>query len=354
MKSIVIYNNGKLEGDSPLGGSEIAVISMARELTQLGYKVTVLSDCSNEGTFNGVRFVGLRTLDRIVADERPRFFISQTDLDVFSRDLGSAIRILWTGANHDVRSVQALMDDGIKSRIDHFFFVGSWQTENFKSKFGLDAGKIFVTRNGFDPALLNGEVKRDRNRLIYFSSPDRGLDNLLHVFPKIRKARPGAELHVFSDYEFYGKPKGEIAKEHPEIFKRMVQPGVHFHGNIKHDLLVKEVRGSGILAYPTNFRETSCMAAIESQAAGAVPVTSALAALNETVLDGRTGALIQGKAGSFFYNRKFIKAVVDLLGSEEKWRALSDAGKSRMLSSYTWTHIAIEWDKRFLKLLGDK
>jgi len=61
--------------------------------------------------------------------------------------------------------------------------------------------------------------------------------------------------------------------------------GVVFHGRISPKRLAEQFRAASVWAYPDWFHETSCIIAMQAQAAGLRIVTSALAALNETVAE---------------------------------------------------------------------
>jgi glycosyltransferase involved in cell wall biosynthesis len=351
LKSIVIFENWPLEGNSletkPLGGSEIAITTLSRELVKLGYNVSVLSKCSNPGKYHGVQYYSIDRAKELLEEKGCDIFLSQSYPPIFDLNIKAKKKIFYTGASYTVRGMKPLKEAFLQNKIDHFFFVSKWQADHFQREFLLDPKKIYITKNGFDPSLLDPKIKKEKFRMVYFSSPSRGLDVLLSIFPKIRKRYPSCELHIFSDYEFYGHGKGSGATEHPEIYKKLEQPNVVSRGNILHSELVREVQRASILAYPSHFEETSCMAAIESQATGTVPVTTGLAALNETVKDNETGILIKGNSRSLFYKWKYLRSIYDLFSNERKWRALSEAGISRMKKEYTWSGIALEWDKFF-------
>jgi glycosyltransferase involved in cell wall biosynthesis len=351
-KRIAFYYNSAFEGDSvetvPLGGMKKATIHMARELSKLGNAVSVFCDCKKEGLFTGVRYLNLRNMKDHLANDPADIFISEGESQIFMHSLNSRINVLFSGLNPDQRVV--IGKDAIK-KIDHYFFVSRWQAEQTIKKFRLDKNKVFITRNGYDPAFLADGIERIKYRMIYFSSPARGLDILVEIFPKIKKRFSSAELFVFSDYEFYGKPKGEGEKRYPEIYKKMDQPGIRSLGNIKHAELMRQLQMSYLMAYPTRFHETSCMAAIEAQAAGTPPVTSRIAALPETIEHGKTGVLIPGNPRTLLYKWRYLRAIFDLFEDEAKWQALSEAGKKRMNEDFTWGKIAVEWDSFFDTIL---
>ncbi len=71
--------------------------------------------------------------------------------------------------------------------------------------------------------------------------------------------------------------------------------------------MAREFMKSAILCYPNTFAETSCITAMEAQAAGCAIVTSKLAALPETVANA--GIMIEGEPGSPAYLDSFSTAV---------------------------------------------
>ena len=109
----------------------------------------------------------------------------------------------------------------------------------------------------------------------------------------------------------------------------------------------REMMKSSILCYPNTFEETSCITAIEAQAAGCAIVTSAFGALPETV--GKAGILIPGEPGSTDYINQFIDAVNRLLSDDSRLEAYSDAAK-RQSERYAWSAIA----SRFAEFVENK
>jgi glycosyltransferase involved in cell wall biosynthesis len=63
-------------------------------------------------------------------------------------------------------------------------------------------------------------------------------------------------------------------------------PGVTEHGKVGQDVVAQTASTAGIWAYPTEFPEIFCITAVKAQAAGAIPVCSDYAALDEMVQYG--------------------------------------------------------------------
>jgi hypothetical protein len=85
------------------------------------------------------------------------------------------------------------------------------------------------------------------------------------------------------------------------------------------------------------------MAAIEAQACGAVVITTALAALNETVEHGRTGICLPGDPRSTAYQNEFVKTATELLQNPSRLHELSAAARERAFRVYRWSSVASEW-----------
>lgn len=153
-------------------------------------------------------------------------------------------------------------------------------------------------------------------QVAYTSSPDRGLDLLLELWPAVRKRVRGAVL-VYS----YAPVYFEIAERDPlvgefaqKIAKLSDQPGVKSLGSLSQPDVAKLLRSSLVWAHPsyntphdTPFYETSCIGAVEAQAAGCHIVASNWGALPETV---RVGSLIDADVKGEYWRDCFVEAII--------------------------------------------
>jgi glycosyltransferase involved in cell wall biosynthesis len=131
--------------------------------------------------------------------------------------------------------------------------------------------------------------------------------------------------------------------EYGHIYRAANQPGVNMHGSVPQPDLLRAAAAAGFLLYPNTFQETSCIAAIEAQANGAVVVTSANAGLNETVENGKTGICLAGAPASREYQSEFVRTVCGLLANRERLQELSANARKRAFERYTWDVVAREW-----------
>lgn len=140
-----------------------------------------------------------------------------------------------------------------------------------------------LTRNGLGGTSLGldediRESERCNTCLVYASSPLRGLDIVLALWPRVRAAVPNATMQIFYGFppymlsEIQSNPAVRSAKE--AIEQAMAQDGVEFKGMVGQEELVESIRTAGFYVYPTSYPETSCISLMRAQALGAVPITS--------------------------------------------------------------------------------
>lgn len=155
--------------------------------------------------------------------------------------------------------------------------------------------QLWLSSNGIKLDLIEETEKkkiiRNPKRIMYASSPDRGLLTGLRVFKKAREYIPDLEFYAFYGFNnldklLKGFPNSTLAKNKVEIMKLIDLPGVHFEGRINQPQLMEEWFKSGIYLYITNFFETSHISGMEAQACGAVPVFSPVYAQKENIKNG--------------------------------------------------------------------
>ncbi len=344
---IVFYTGGQPFHDRTieqrgLGGSESALIYMARALAANGARVHVFCNCDKPGIYESVRYDTLVDFHIYCKLYTLPVLVSSRSMRPFKTVLQAQARILWI---HDAVNVPFLEgEDPTGLSIDRIFAISHWQKEEWSRHFRIPEDRFFLTKNGVDLTTFKPGEKRDRYRLIYTSRPDRGLDVLLELFPYIRQQVPDAELHIYA-YQMVGDRLDDI------IYQRSRQPGVFMRGSLSKAALAAEMALARLMVYPCTWLETSCIAAIEAQSSGTPVIASTLGALSETVHDGVSGCLIPGDPRSAEYGRRFIDAVVALMNDDEAWIRLSQGARSRSESFYDWNVIANDWLKELQRLI---
>jgi 2-polyprenyl-3-methyl-5-hydroxy-6-metoxy-1,4-benzoquinol methylase len=170
----------------------------------------------------------------------------------------------------------------------------------------------------------------------------------------LKAIRPEAEL-VLARYSSMYDPGGwgNICAAYDQLAADVNKQvgGVTFLGELGKPALYQALAESAVLWYPgiVNFGETSCIAAIESQACGTPLVASYKGALPETAAPAHAaGHLIRGDAmKDASYQKASVQAVADLLDGCKNngfaYRKLQKAGREHV-TPYTYAAIAAEWD----------
>ncbi len=350
--NVAIYNNGiPFHGNSPvegpLGGSESGIVYMARELAAIGHSVRVYCNCPETGVYDGVHYQHHHRFFEEYRVAQWDVFISFRSFDPFLIGRIAPRTIFWTGDAFDQPAISNLGHPAIQENVDLHFCVSEWHRTTFIDTFNLPSEKVIATRNGFRTDLVPAKREKIWTNGVYSSTPFRGLKGLLEMFPRIREQVPSMSLDVFSSMKVYGWSEENDRESYGALYKDAEQPGVTMHGSVGQKLLLEELSRSGFLLYPNTFDETSCIAAIEAQACGAVVVTSAKAGLKETVNDGETGYCIDGEPSSESYRREFVEAVTGLAQNRDRHRQMSEAARSRAFRNYSWRSIANEWSQIF-------
>jgi glycosyltransferase involved in cell wall biosynthesis/Tfp pilus assembly protein PilF len=329
-----------------LGGTESAVVYLAEALARRGHRIVVFNNCDEPGWFDGVEYARWETLPPRCVGDRPDVLVAVRAWQLLGQVRLAPLQVFWTCDAFDQPFLENLGDACRRAEIDLFMLQSDWQAATFEAHHQVPVGQIVRSRLGAAASAIASPARpvpgTRRHRLAYASTPFRGLDVLLDLFPRIRAACPDAELDVFSSMQVYGVSAADDRKQFRGLYRKAKQPGVHLIGTVPQAELAARLGEVRILAYPNHYPETFCVAAIEAQAAGCAVVTSALGALPQTVGDG--GLCIPGDPRSAPYQEAFVAACVGLLTDDARWQAMSERALARAWEHYTWPQIGDEWE----------
>jgi glycosyltransferase involved in cell wall biosynthesis len=342
--------------EGPLGGSQSAVCYLAAHLAASGQSVWLINNGSARGTIDGVEHLGLAA---VTAEEIGALGLDSCIVMNDSR-VGAAVRdlvgsgvpiVLWVQANTEARSTAALADPEVAAPFDAFAFVSEWQRQRYLTGFGLPPERTRVLRNAIAPAFERRvdagagilAAMRDPPTLVYTSVPTRGLALLVEAWPDIRRHAPSARLSIFSSMGVYRTAETEESTRLYEVCRTM--PGIDYVGSVPQPVLAEKLVGAAVFAYPTEFAETACIAALEAMASGAVVVASDHGALSETTAG--FGRLVGLDPDRQRYLAGFVRAVISVLDRaaardpelERELRAQVEFVNDR----YTWRQRARDW-----------
>lgn len=183
-----------------------------------------------------------------------------------------------------------------------------------------------------------------QHKLFWGSSYDRGIQYLLFMWPEITQKFPDAELHVCYGWDTFVQLNGNNPERMAwmqSVVTLLKQPGITEHGRLGKKELAEVRKSCGIWAYPTDFQEINCITALDAQSDGLVPVTTSLAALQETV---GTGIKVSGDIRNEKIQKEYLKELLSLMGDAKKWEEESKKAV-KFAKNYQWPLISEQWEK---------
>lgn len=355
-KDLVIYCgmtthewNPEMFKTKGVGGSEEAVIHMARQFAKLGWNVTVYNNCGHKPVINGN------------VTYRPFWEWNYRD----KQD----VTILWrwvkpVDANINTTKLYIDLHDVIPpgefnearlAKIDKIFVKTQFHRSLFPN---VPDQKIAIIPNGMDFSTLEGSEKKDRNLIINTSSPDRSMDVLPKLFKEVKKRVPKAKMQWAYGWDIYKQSFAHDTNKlewMKQTQKEMDEAGIETLGRLSQAEVGKLYQKAAIFAYPTEFAEIDCISVKKAQAAGCVPVTTDFGALRESVKYGWTvhsnkTAQDWAKPYQFHFGlederaqKDWVEFVVQELTKPSSKEAITNM-KAQM-QSFTWENVAARWNE---------
>ncbi len=256
----------------PLGGSETSALKMIDFFRGLGHEVKIITEGTEVMNDTCDIFIALRAWGSLVRGIRP-----------------GKLNYLWCQDDANQPFFKNLVDEPqlaaqLWSHCDAVFMLSQYQFQEWNRTLGLPQEKVFFTQNGInlknfsiDPKTLSQRPPR----AYYASTPFRGLNILVELWPLIQSLVPNAELDILSSMSTYHQPEKDAPYQ--ALYDRArAMKGVRYKAGVGQAELRAIARECRVLAYPSTFPETSCIAAMEAMASGCVVASTALGALPET------------------------------------------------------------------------
>jgi UDP-glucose:(glucosyl)LPS alpha-1,2-glucosyltransferase len=176
-----------------------------------------------------------------------------------------------------------LKDEGWK-KFDHFVFVSYWQRDQYILLYGIPYSKCTVIQNSIELEYTPIEKQTDAIRLIYHTTPHRGLELVYPIVDALSKEFDNIHLDVYSSFSVYGWDQRD--KPFEDLFNKIKDHDhMTYHGAVSNEEVLDALRESHIFLFPSIWQETSCIAMIEAIRSGALVVHPSYGALQETAGD---------------------------------------------------------------------
>lgn len=313
-------------------------------------------DAFTETTRNAIahpRLAGanLYNLDSVEIGKDYQAYISVNEPDLLRPFTDSRVRICQMQLNDFTYAA-----GGFDRFVDYYVCPSDRHARFMAETTGLEREKIFAIPLSINAEFFDhDEIGRDPYRITYCSSPDRGLHNLLQIFPDIRNAIPGASLHVYYrlrpwlDGVLRTNHHDHAMRERAQIVEKTIQTmgskgenGLFVHGPVPTMTMAKELLASSILAYPCDpvrFTEGFSISIMDACAAGCFPIISDADALPDVY----TGAVkfVRGKPSE--KKKEWTEAIINALTFTTQSDARRYAAKA-FSSNFTRQKIAKLWE----------
>ena len=263
-----------------LTGTDVTSFQLAVEMGRRGHDVTWFTNLTHDHEGRGIRFAryerweGGEAADRWDAavatlSPRPLALAKETGLRVLNEQVNDFAN--WKGWERYVDVATALSKAHEAQLRKHTDF-DNWR----------------ILGNGVDPAIYREGDRRNR-KMVWASSPDRGLHWLLELFPRLRKVVPDVTLDVLYLYQAAAASgTGEVANRYRYMnaaLEKLQGKGVRFHGSVSRRRVADAFCSSRVLAYPCHpdgpFTEGFSCTILEAAVAGCLPVIVGADALQE-------------------------------------------------------------------------
>lgn len=314
----LVYDGSTLSKKG-LGGSESAVILIAKELQKIGFPVTVFNACAEDdahpGIYDGVVYrpmndikshdqfdilISSRTVVPFVPEHYYEAYKTATrhHPKIFENLRKSAkFKVLWmhdTFCNGDLN----LEDLAVQGCIDKIFTLSDFHLSYVatchhgkRRNFEVLKKKLFITRNGVVNYIDEVDIsKKDRNLFVYNASVTKGMLPLIDkIWPKIKENIPEAKLKIIGGYYKF-RSESPLDEQGKTLVKLAADPkykalDIEFTGIISQQEIAQILSQASMFLFPGAFPETFGISTLESLTYNTPLVATRFGALEETAVE---------------------------------------------------------------------
>lgn len=310
----------------------------------MGFYFTEMQKKSNGGTEQTCRLIE-SNLPSALCDEFQIIPSRVTDL------LQDKIRVYHLHDLPQDPETSHLKDQSSRDRFHKLVFCGNWQYNQYLSVLGIPPNdKCAVIETPIVPIEYKKKSKHEV-RLIYTSTPQRGLALLVPVFVEIAKSRPYIHLDVFSSFSIYGWDNAD--EQYRELFETCKNhPQITYHGFAPNERVREAQQQAHIFAYPSIWQECNSRALIEAMSAGALCLHPNLAGLSDT--SGNLTSMYQFDQDPNAHATKFyhlLNQAIDIV-IEDKTQNYLRYVKSYADNRFSINKIARQWEDMLESLVA--
>lgn len=252
------------------------------------------------------------------------------------------IRVYWLHDLPEDPETNHLKDTSSRNRFHKIIYCGNWQYSRYQLVCGIPYDSTSaVIETPIDPApQVNKEF--DTIRLVYTSTPQRGLNLLVPVFEKLAEKYKNIHLDVYSSFKIYGWDDAD--KQFEPLYNRIRQhPQMTYHGFANNSVVREALLKSHIHAYPSTWLECNSRSVIEAMSSGLLCVHPNYGGLVDTA--GGMNFTYQGdsspqKHANIFYHA--LEYAINNVAKEDIQNYLKLV-KMYADSRFAWSKIVEQW-----------
>lgn len=280
MKTIKIYTNLVMYGwdakqyETGLGGSEEKLVELAEYLAKDNKVIIYMNGV--HGEYNGVSYQDHRAFKPW---EPFDVFISFKNKEILTNSI-NASKILYFTTEIEPKFFKYELDT-----LDQIVYIS-----NYHASRSINNEKTIVQYLWADYERMDkNKVDKEEGSMLYSSSFDRGLEDLLNNWSIVKDKLGVKKLYITYGWDFVDR----IAKHNPPMvtWKKNMQKLIEKNkdivmlGKVNIDEMYKMYWKSQYWVLPLNNPDSElfCINAIKAQYAGCIPVVNKIGALQETV-----------------------------------------------------------------------
>lgn len=353
--------SGKNIVTTGVGGSETYIIEHARNIQKSNkFNVIVFCNTPNEedDIFEEVQYKHITFFYNFIMDN----YIHTCIVSRFSEYLPCCY---YGNIENVYLVVHDLTPSGIvipiHKKLKNIFCLTEWHVEYMRNIFHELKDLLVPFYYGIDfTNFKNDKIEKKRNKFIYSSFPNRGLLELLEMWPLIWGRHNDASLYLFCDVN--NKWSNDVEPDKMNKIKSILQSygincnkkneigemNIYYKGWVSKKELADEWLSSDIWFYPCTFMETFCLTALEAAITKTLVITNDLAALQNTV--GERGVIIKGDATSELWKKEALDKILEYMDTNN---ILAQKSKSELINiNYKWAE-NMSWSNRTNELLDN-
>lgn len=332
-----------------IAGSETAVIEITQRLARRGHKVSVYAnvpdDVCDDGPIHWGRFQDV--LDGKIDISLPGAYWlcrSPALADWFPGNRPDQKLFLRCDDLHYGQiGTENSLTTARQKKLDHILLMSGPHRDFFKSVYPfLDLAKTSTLGCGINSERIASlpQVERDPFRLMWCSSPDRGLQHAISILHQLRAKDLRFTLHVYYGWNGVDAAIARDPNCHQAELKRTIlgmdQTGITWHGRVPKAELLEGHQLASFLVYPCTFAEAGVVTVQEAQALGDIVICPPTFGLAEKV---KNGVFIEGDPADPLIQSRYIDTVLWLASHREAANDLRDEARNYALDQFGYEQV---------------